>query len=86
MAKETTDQNGQTIMKYWIDERRKKYTLMTKMKKLREKEGIKWKCRAIKPWVYYSKKILIMNDGYIISQMLMNYPQRRPLIDILKER
>ena len=32
------------------------------------------------------EEILIMNDGYIISQMLINYQHRRPIIDILKER
>ena len=39
---------------------------MTKMKKLREKDGIKSKFRVIQPRVHHLMKILILNDSYII--------------------
>ena len=41
-TKEIADQNGLTMVKYWIDDKKKeKYTLITKIKKLREKKELK---------------------------------------------
>ena len=65
MGKETRNQswqkNNETLKRR--NKESEKYTLMKKMKRLRENDRIKWKCRVIQPKVNHLKKMLIMNDG-----------------------